>query len=979
VIIRAIRLKNIKSYGEGADGTGVTIHFQPGVNRIAGRNGHGKSTLIEALGYALFNAEPPCLENFDLTTYFLRAGAKAGEIDITFSHGPETYRVERGLGAGSKRRSKVVLVDDDSVCAEDDREVSGFLGRLLGFPDPKRFADVFLKLLGVKQGHLTRPFDAKPGQAKDFFEPLLEVEVFRQCFDRIKPAVDQFETEFTNRDRQLAGLEERVRERQDSTAAVAAQQEEVAGLALRLDAHTAALAELGARRSRLDAQAAALAEAGRLRDEALRSRDLLAQRRGQTEAQVAEARDAVAAAARLEPGYQACLAAEAQLRQLRARQDQRRQLEAQRARTAQRRVELDAQAQAALGRAELFAGQGAARAEERRQLQGRRDALGQRLDQGLATHQAGQAAAHSAEQALAVLAPFRTALGPALTRQQRALTQLLALEAELGAWDPAALTAARELAAATREQHQEHADRLTSLLERQRNLDQQLRQIGSGVCPFLKERCRQFDPAKVQIDLDLLEEAIRLETAAAEAAALRAEPARTRLETLERQGAALDGLRIQLGERASEFQEALDALVPAPVPVAAARLEQWPGGLPGFPRWEPAGPSAEARQQAAAGFQRELEAWWSEAEPAARTALAAQAQADRDRLRDQQEATHQSTQLTRLSQEITEMAAKELVERNAAQELARQAEAAAAALADLAVSLAAFSTLDQELADQTAIQESHRPDHLEYLVRKPIADQLAAREAALDACVAQEQAANEALTQRGAILAGLQAGFDPQALAQATAAFLEKNAETAGCRADLQHAEVALKGEQARHAQWLEACAARDRMRAGMARIRAAGDLGELARSVLKNAAPAVAQHLCTAIAGRAQGIFNLINPDPVELQWSSTRYSLRIIPGERRFAMLSGGEQTKLALAMTLAMIQEFSGLRFCIFDEPTYGVDAESRARLADAILAARKAAGLDQLLLVSHDDAFEGRVEHAILLTKSAAGGTRAALED
>jgi len=164
-----------------------------------------------------------------------------------------------------------------------------------------------------------------------------------------------------------------------------------------------------------------------------------------------------------------------------------------------------------------------------------------------------------------------------------------------------------------------------------------------------------------------------------------------------------------------------------------------------------------------------------------------------------------------------------------------------------------------------------------------------------------------------------------------------------------------------------------------MARLKAAGDLGELARTVLKNAAPAVAQHLCTAIAGRAQGIFNLINPDPVELQWSSTRYSLRIIPGERRFAMLSGGEQTKLALAMTLAMIQEFSGLRFCIFDEPTYGVDADSRTRLADAILAARKAAGLEQLLLVSHDDAFEGRAEHAILLTRSAGGGTRAALED
>jgi exonuclease SbcC len=86
---------------------------------------------------------------------------------------------------------------------------------------------------------------------------------------------------------------------------------------------------------------------------------------------------------------------------------------------------------------------------------------------------------------------------------------------------------------------------------------------------------------------------------------------------------------------------------------------------------------------------------------------------------------------------------------------------------------------------------------------------------------------------------------------------------------------------------------------------------------------------------------------------------------------MLSGGEQTKLALATTLAMIQEFSGLRFCVFDEPTYGVDLDSRHKLADAILLAQEAAGLDQLLLVSHDDAFEDKIEHAILLEKSASG--------
>jgi DNA repair protein SbcC/Rad50 len=75
--------------------------------------------------------------------------------------------------------------------------------------------------------------------------------------------------------------------------------------------------------------------------------------------------------------------------------------------------------------------------------------------------------------------------------------------------------------------------------------------------------------------------------------------------------------------------------------------------------------------------------------------------------------------------------------------------------------------------------------------------------------------------------------------------------------------------------------------------------------------------------------------------------------------------------LAMTLAMIQEFSGLRFCVFDEPTYGVDAESREKLGDAMLETQKAAELEQLILVSHDDAFDGKIENSIYLRKTAHG--------
>ena len=62
-----------------------------------------------------------------------------------------------------------------------------------------------------------------------------------------------------------------------------------------------------------------------------------------------------------------------------------------------------------------------------------------------------------------------------------------------------------------------------------------------------------------------------------------------------------------------------------------------------------------------------------------------------------------------------------------------------------------------------------------------------------------------------------------------------------------------------------------------------------------------------------------------------------------------------KVALAMQLALVKEFSTAGFCAFDEPTYGLDAESRGLLAEAVVRAAEECQFEQLLVVSHDQAF------------------------
>src|SRR5258708_1202304 len=213
--IQSIRLKNIRSYGEGAAGEGTTVQFRPGVNRVAGRNGHGKTTIIESLRYALFFRKPKFVENFWGATYLLGAGQEGGEIDVVFEPEGIAFRVERGLGT-SRRRSKVVQLSDESICAMDDAEVSAWLCRLFGFDTMAHLSSLFSNLVGIKQGRLTRPFDSTKKEAKEFFEPLLEVAIFRQSTEQLADTQRRFRDLISEQENKSAGMVERMRMLADS-------------------------------------------------------------------------------------------------------------------------------------------------------------------------------------------------------------------------------------------------------------------------------------------------------------------------------------------------------------------------------------------------------------------------------------------------------------------------------------------------------------------------------------------------------------------------------------------------------------------------------------------------------------------------------------------------------------------------------------------------------------------------------------------
>jgi DNA repair protein SbcC/Rad50 len=963
MIIRSIRLKNIKSYGEGANGGGITVELAPGINRIAGRNGHGKSTLIESLGYALFLTPPLFEERFDVSTYLLRAGESAGEIDVTLEHDGDVFRVERGLGIRSQRRSKVVQLADNSTAAEGDCEVAEFVCRLLRCPDPQRLSELFARLIGVKQGRLAWPFDSKPQEARNHFEPLLDVEIFRQCFDRLKPVVAEFSSAAQTEATRLAAVAERVRDRQDAPEQVKNRRLEVEHLDAAAVSAKAELKRAENEKVRWETLEKAWIELRDTHEKAKGEAGLAKANREHAEQRLNEASKAVSIVSQTAAAHAAFVDAEKLLSVLQDQQREKAKLEKLRAEANASRVELEAKTASAKAFADDCEKRRSAcelrAADLKREAQTKRKILAD-------TKEAFDRETASIQQTRndeAMVRHWVLSLAENTARLSNLSATIETTRQTISAWDSAPLESARAKEQSSAKLLEELAGKLSAASEVNSSLRKQLAEIAGGVCPFLKEQCRQFDPAKVGSALHTREADIAAMMKQLNGAREAHTSARADVQRLQASEAKLSQMRADLDGRLAELRRESDLLVPSAVNDSAVRLGMESGDLvpPALPSELTEAPAWSVRIRArfdtlASSLQDRFDTY----EKAREKRLGE----ERDLIAIEKEMSSVLNDAEVLSRDVS-------TKLKEAESLRSQSEAEGRRIDELEKGLKPFATLDEQMAEQQSRKVLHADAHQRYLTAKPMADVFTEREQLVGKLKTAEETSARRLEEMALKLRAAAESIDSAALETARRAYHEQVKRAGVADERLGQAKRELARDEKRLREFEKASTEKAAIDLEIGRIHAAIALTEKARGILKNAAPHVAQHLCRRIAARAQQIFNYINHEPSELEWNSERYSLRIHPGDRRFAMLSGGEQTKLALAMTLAMIQEFSGLKFCVFDEPTYGVDGESRLKLVDAILAAQEAASFDQLILVSHDDAFDGRIEHTVRLTKTAAG--------
>lgn len=196
MLINAVELRNIKSYAA----PGSKIGFRPGVNLIWGQNGSGKTTILEAIGYALFGALDYNIGQF------IREGTQDGEIVLTIEARDERlYQVVRTLkGAGkleifdpaTKRKITTKKKDSEDWLTDNLGIEYGGYGKRL-----------FENSLGVPQGKMTGSFLENEVARKAIFAPILRVDEYDLAWKKLAETASELNSRLSAIRETVARLE----------------------------------------------------------------------------------------------------------------------------------------------------------------------------------------------------------------------------------------------------------------------------------------------------------------------------------------------------------------------------------------------------------------------------------------------------------------------------------------------------------------------------------------------------------------------------------------------------------------------------------------------------------------------------------------------------------------------------------------------------------------------------------------------------
>ncbi len=183
MIFTRLKLNNFKSHQH------TVIPFDRGISVIVGENGAGKSTILEAISFALFK-QHTAKKIDDL----VRNNAGSMSVELEFTSNNRDYKIVRE----KKSSLKSSLFKRTSsqggyvhVCT-GDREVAAEIRQILDID-----SDLFLNAIYIRQGEIAELVDKTPSEKKQLIAKLLGIDSLEKAWKNLLPFINDYENKLS--------------------------------------------------------------------------------------------------------------------------------------------------------------------------------------------------------------------------------------------------------------------------------------------------------------------------------------------------------------------------------------------------------------------------------------------------------------------------------------------------------------------------------------------------------------------------------------------------------------------------------------------------------------------------------------------------------------------------------------------------------------------------------------------------------------
>ncbi|MCI0662898.1 MAG: SMC family ATPase [Acidobacteria bacterium] len=1009
--ITRVELKNIKNHTE------AEFIFQPGVIAICGPNGSGKTTILEAIAWALFDHLDYKRDDF------IKRGMKKGQVAVAFISNLDEreYVVTRDTGGSYSVYDPATKIR----IAEQKNQVVPWLHNHIGVEPGTDLGALFKTTIGVPQGTFTHDFTLAPANRKGVFDQILKVDEYRNASDNLRETLRHIETRMIEFDKLLAQAQGELKKYEETKREHDIVERELQSL----EADQKVAASERERSSRLAEELGELQrkiETLRGTIERLQVKLELTQGSLATAHEAAEqARTAAEIVERSRQRHDAYLAAGAALAELSRKRDYREGLRSQVAVIERQLIEANSRVlrseerltEAAGARQELAglsqkvaAQEGLERQisslqEERRELQNLQRML-QTLDQELEKLRRRYT---DLSRQCEMADPFREkARQVDLFEKDRARIDLeinskeialnnfklkqnhletlrkdhARLQTELGRiqHEIVRLTALAPIAALLVEKEagqQLQTEKLAHLRAEVARDEEMITALDhGGICPLLSERClnlKQGESIEGHFRSGLASRKSEIETIQALLVNLVAEVRRARVAAAETAGLPhfeKESARLVLEIETQQHEVSrLEEDTSTGAKVGEFEIERLKKEKSELQLQLREALEAARMISQAEVMQGEIEVLVKEGE---------------EKKRQRHELIDRCASLSDTQSRLT-IAEKELEDlgdpRTAAlllnQIVSRENEWKSEAekeelklrefkqsLEQLNHELEPYASLDADIAVNNHTRATNERDYQAYIANQKIAETLISREQDVRALSAEIEETSKLLQAAAQELGKFEKRYDPHEHRRALTECEQWRERATQLATQLTHRQEDFSRLQAQLSYLNEVRVRAQEHCLEKEKAERLCEATEFIREILQKAAPYITESYLFSISNEANQLFREITGRyDVTLRWTKD-YEITVEEEgrERPFLNLSGGEQMAAALAVRLALLKELSEINLAFFDEPTTNMDDERRRNLAQQI---GRIKDFQQLFVISHDDSFEGYTDQIITL--------------